>query len=91
MEVNRLPIGVVTRVECTAVFVEFVRENEGQLAAVFVGWDIVHAGRRVLVNESKTPRAWYLSGCIGGCVSPTGEFWGEGCSHRVNSTGGESS
>jgi len=91
MEVNRLPIGVVTGVERTTVFVEFVRENEDQLAAIFVRWDIVHAGRRVLVNESEFYRARYLTGCIGGYFSPTGELRGEGCGYRVTSTRGESS
>ena len=50
MEIDRLPIRVVTRVECTTVSIEFIGENEDQLAAIFVRWYTVHVGRRVLVN-----------------------------------------
>lgn len=50
MEVDRLPIGVVTWVESTAVSVEFIGENEDQLTAISVRWYIVHVDRSVLVN-----------------------------------------
>jgi hypothetical protein len=50
MEVDRLPIGVVARVECTAVSVEFVGENENQLTPIFVRRYTVCVDGRVLVN-----------------------------------------
>ena len=87
MEIDRLPIGVVTGVECATVSIEFIGENEDQLASIFIRWYTVHVGRRVLVEQSKDFRVRYLSSCIGGDACPT--TMGEAYDHRVTSTGDE--
>ena len=71
MEINRFPIGVIPWIKRATVCIEFIREHEDHLAAIFIGWDIVHLDRGVLVDETKVPNVWYLSGCIGGDATPT--------------------
>ena len=64
MEVYRLPVGVIPRIEGTTVFIEFVRENEDHLAAVFIRWFAVHVGGSVLVYQAEVSDVRYLSGCV---------------------------
>ena len=37
MEINRLPVGVIPRIEGTTVSVKFIRENEDHFAAILIG------------------------------------------------------
>ena len=93
MEIDRLPIGVIPRVEGTTVSIEFVRENEDHLAAIFIRWYAVHVGGGVLVNQTEVSDVRYLTSCIGGDTVPTtfmSELGrGKVYDHRVSSTGGE--
>ena len=50
MEIDRLPVGVVSRIEGPTVSVELVRENEDHLATIFIRWYIVHVDRCVFVD-----------------------------------------
>jgi hypothetical protein len=50
MEIDRLPVGVIARIECTTVSVEFIGENEDHLAPIFIRRYVVHVDGRVLVN-----------------------------------------
>lgn len=92
MEIDRLPVGVVSRIEGPTVSVELVRENEDHLATIFIRWYIVHVDRCVLVDQSKVSDVWYLPGCIGGDAVPTtfvGKLRrGKVYDHGVTSAGG---
>lgn len=92
MEVDRLPVGVIPRIEGTTVFVEFIGENEDHLAAVFIRWDVVRSDGCIFVNQPKVSDVRYLSSCIGVDAVPTvmGELRrGEMYDYRIASTGGD--
>ena len=76
MEISCLPVRVIPRIEGTTVSIEFIGENEDHLAAILIGWYAVHLGWCVLVDQTKVPNVWYLSGFIGGDAIPT-TFVGE--------------
>ena len=92
MEVYRLPVGVIPRIEGTTVSIEFIGENEDHLAAIFIRWYAVQVDRGVLVNQTKISYVRYLSGCISIDAVPTafmGEFGrGKVYDHRVSNTEG---
>ena len=93
MEIDRLPVGVIPRVEGTTVSIEFIGENEDHFAVIFIGWYAVHVGGGVLVDETKDSDVRYLPGCIGGDTVPTtfvGELRrGKVYDDRVSCTGGD--
>lgn len=91
MEIDRLPVGVIPRIEGATISVEFIGENEDHLTAVFIRWHIVHFGGCILVNQSKVSYVRYLPSCIGVDAAPTllgklrrGEIYDDG----ITSTGG---
>ena len=88
MEINRLPVGVIPRIKGTTVSVEFIRENEDHLAAIFIGCYVVHVYWRVLVDETKVSDVRYLSGCIGVDTPTVMGVAGVIHSHRVSDTEG---
>jgi len=71
MEVDRLPVGVISRIKGTAVLIELIREDKDHLAAIFIGWYAIQVGGGVLVDQAKVPNIWYLTGFIGGDAVPT--------------------
>jgi len=92
MEVDRLPIGVISRIKGTAVTTKFIREYEDHLTAVFIGWYAIKVGGGVLVDQAKVSNIRYLTGFICGDAVPTvmgelvrGKIYNDG----VSSTGGD--
>jgi len=92
MEVDRLPVGVISRIKGTTVFIEFIGEDKDHLAAIFVGWYVIQVGGGVLVDQTKVPNIWYLTGFIGGDAVPTiagGFVRGKVYNDGVSSTGSD--
>ena len=92
MEVDRLPVGVISRIKGTTVSIEFIREDKDHLAAVFVGWYVIQVGWGVLVDQTKVPNIRYLTGFIGCDGVPTvtgGSVRGKIYNDGVSSTGSD--
>ena len=71
MEVDRFPVGVISRIKGTTVCIEFIREDKDHLAAIFIRWYAIKVGGGVLVDQTKVSNIRYLTGFIGGDAVPT--------------------